>query len=143
MQIGGVAVGKSTAAAAVSELFPPGQVEVVATDGFLALDMRVSVNGDEIGQDLLSNMGWPFEELISFHGGLGGPQTEPFILHPGRLRMPDDAVVATYREHGHALLKGMSARSVMAEMFGRVTGCCRGRAASIGWASIAAPIYTE
>jgi type I pantothenate kinase len=32
---GGVAVGKSTAAAAVSELFPPGQVEVVATDGFL------------------------------------------------------------------------------------------------------------
>jgi hypothetical protein len=37
--------------------------------------------------------GCAFEELISFHGGLGGPQTEPFILHPGRLRMPDDAVV--------------------------------------------------
>jgi 2-keto-4-pentenoate hydratase/2-oxohepta-3-ene-1,7-dioic acid hydratase in catechol pathway len=35
-------------------------------DGFLALDMRVSVNGEEIGQDLLSNMGWPFEELISY-----------------------------------------------------------------------------
>jgi 2-keto-4-pentenoate hydratase/2-oxohepta-3-ene-1,7-dioic acid hydratase in catechol pathway len=35
-------------------------------DGFLALDMRVSVNGTEIGQDLLSNMGWPFEELISY-----------------------------------------------------------------------------
>ncbi|WP_104523481.1 fumarylacetoacetate hydrolase family protein [Blastococcus atacamensis] len=35
-------------------------------DGFLALDMRVSVNGVEIGQDLLSNMGWPFEELISY-----------------------------------------------------------------------------
>jgi 2-keto-4-pentenoate hydratase/2-oxohepta-3-ene-1,7-dioic acid hydratase in catechol pathway len=35
-------------------------------DGFLALDMRVSVNGAEIGQDLLSNMGWPFEELISY-----------------------------------------------------------------------------
>ena len=28
--------------------------------------MRVSVNGVEIGQDLLSNMGWPFEELISY-----------------------------------------------------------------------------
>ncbi len=42
-----------------------------------------------------------------------------------------DAVVATYREHGHALLKGMSARSVMAEMFGRVTGCCRGRGGSM------------
>ena len=35
-------------------------------DGFLALDMRVAVNGVEIGQDLLSNMGWPFEELISY-----------------------------------------------------------------------------
>ena len=30
-------------------------------DGFLALDLRVSVNGAEIGHDLLSNMGWPFE----------------------------------------------------------------------------------
>jgi len=35
-------------------------------DGFLALDMRVSVNGTEVGQDLLSNMGWPFEELIAY-----------------------------------------------------------------------------
>ena len=44
---------------------------------------------------------------------------------------PQDAVVATYREHGHALLKGMSARSVMAEMHGRVTGCARGRGGSM------------
>ena len=35
-------------------------------DGFLALDMRCQVNDVEIGQDLLSNMGWPFEELISY-----------------------------------------------------------------------------
>jgi 2-keto-4-pentenoate hydratase/2-oxohepta-3-ene-1,7-dioic acid hydratase in catechol pathway len=35
-------------------------------DGFLALDMRVAVNGVEIGQDLLSNMGWPFEELVAY-----------------------------------------------------------------------------
>ena len=35
-------------------------------DGFLALDLRVSVNGAEVGQDLLSNMGWPFEELIAY-----------------------------------------------------------------------------
>jgi 2-keto-4-pentenoate hydratase/2-oxohepta-3-ene-1,7-dioic acid hydratase in catechol pathway len=35
-------------------------------EGFLALDMRVSVNGVEVGQDLLSNMGWPFEELIAY-----------------------------------------------------------------------------
>ncbi len=36
------------------------------TDGFLALDLRVSVNGAEVGQDLLSNMGWPFEELAAY-----------------------------------------------------------------------------
>ncbi|GAB4079210.1 fumarylacetoacetate hydrolase family protein [Modestobacter muralis] len=35
-------------------------------DGFLALDLRVSVNGTQVGQDLLSNMGWPFEELIAY-----------------------------------------------------------------------------
>ncbi|MCZ2828827.1 fumarylacetoacetate hydrolase family protein [Modestobacter sp. VKM Ac-2986] len=35
-------------------------------EGFLALDMRVAVNGTQVGQDLLSNMGWPFEELISY-----------------------------------------------------------------------------
>jgi 2-keto-4-pentenoate hydratase/2-oxohepta-3-ene-1,7-dioic acid hydratase in catechol pathway len=37
-------------------------------DGFLALDMRVAVNGERIGQDLLSNMGWPFEELAAYAG---------------------------------------------------------------------------
>ena len=37
--------------------------------------------------------GCAFEELISFHGGLGGPQTRPFILHPERLRMPDEPLL--------------------------------------------------
>jgi 2-keto-4-pentenoate hydratase/2-oxohepta-3-ene-1,7-dioic acid hydratase in catechol pathway len=37
-------------------------------EGFLALDMRVSVNGVLVGQDLLSNMGWPFEELVAYAG---------------------------------------------------------------------------
>ncbi len=44
---------------------------------------------------------------------------------------PDDNVVATYREHGHALARGMSAESVMAEMYGRVEGCSRGRGGSM------------
>ncbi|SFT02016.1 fumarylacetoacetate hydrolase family protein [Saccharopolyspora flava] len=35
-------------------------------DGFLRLPMSVSVNGERIGHDLLSNMGWPFEELVSY-----------------------------------------------------------------------------
>ena len=42
-----------------------------------------------------------------------------------------DNVIATYREHGHALLKGVSADAIMAEMFGRVDGCSRGRGGSM------------
>ena len=34
--------------------------------------------------------GCAFEELISFHGGIGGPQTRPFILHPAELEVPDE-----------------------------------------------------
>jgi pyruvate dehydrogenase E1 component alpha subunit len=44
---------------------------------------------------------------------------------------PDDAVVATYREHGHALLRGVSAEAILAEMYGRQEGCCRGRGGSM------------
>jgi pyruvate dehydrogenase E1 component subunit alpha len=44
---------------------------------------------------------------------------------------PDDAIVATYREHGHALARGISARCIMAEMFGKVEGCSRGRGGSM------------
>lgn len=44
---------------------------------------------------------------------------------------PEDSIVATYREHAHALLRGVPARSIMAEMFGKVTGCCRGRGGSM------------
>ena len=42
-----------------------------------------------------------------------------------------DAVLATYREHGHALLRGISAESIMAEMFGKATGCSGGRGGSM------------
>jgi pyruvate dehydrogenase E1 component alpha subunit len=44
---------------------------------------------------------------------------------------PEDAVVATYREHGHALARGMTMDSIMAEMFGKVEGCSRGRGGSM------------
>ncbi len=44
---------------------------------------------------------------------------------------PDDAVLATYREHGHALLRGVSADSIMSEMFGKATGCSGGRGGSM------------
>jgi len=47
------------------------------------------------------------------------------------LLRPKDNVMATYREHGHALLKGVSAKSIMAEMFGKIEGCSRGRGGSM------------
>lgn len=42
-----------------------------------------------------------------------------------------DAIVATYREHAHALLWGIPMRSIMAEMFGKQEGCSRGRGGSM------------
>jgi pyruvate dehydrogenase E1 component alpha subunit len=44
---------------------------------------------------------------------------------------PDDAVLSTYREHGHALVRGVPAGAIMAEMFGKANGCCRGRGGSM------------
>ncbi|MGZ4724527.1 MAG: pyruvate dehydrogenase (acetyl-transferring) E1 component subunit alpha [Ilumatobacteraceae bacterium] len=44
---------------------------------------------------------------------------------------PDDNVVATYREHGHALARGITPEAIMAEMFGRVEGCSHGRGGSM------------
>lgn len=43
----------------------------------------------------------------------------------------EDAVVATYREHGHALARGLTADSIMAEMYGKQEGCSRGRGGSM------------
>jgi pyruvate dehydrogenase E1 component alpha subunit len=47
------------------------------------------------------------------------------------LLKPEDNVIATYREHGHALLKGISAKLIMAEMFGKIDGCSKGRGGSM------------
>ena len=44
---------------------------------------------------------------------------------------PEDAIVATYREHGHALARGIDPGRVMAEMYGKVEGCSRGRGGSM------------
>lgn len=43
----------------------------------------------------------------------------------------DDVVFSTHRGHGHALAKGVPAREVMAELFGKATGCSRGRGGSM------------
>ncbi len=43
----------------------------------------------------------------------------------------DDYVVASYREHAHILLRGTTSRSVMAELFGKSTGCSKGKGGSM------------
>jgi len=65
------------------------------TDSFAnAPDILVnSFYDDELEQ------GCAFEELISFHGGLGGPQTRPFILHPVELPMPTEPLVGAAAVH--------------------------------------------
>jgi uncharacterized membrane protein YvlD (DUF360 family) len=52
--------------------------------------------------------GCAFEELISFHGGLGGPQTEPFILHPRALELPAEPLVGA--AHVNEVLRGWRAQ---------------------------------
>jgi len=53
------------------------------------------------------------------------------------LLRPEDNVLGTYREHAHALLKGVSAKQIFAEMFGKVEGCSRGRGGSMHLYSVA------
>jgi pyruvate dehydrogenase E1 component alpha subunit len=54
---------------------------------------------------------------------------------------PDDAIVATYREHAQALLRGVDTGAVMAEMFGKVEGCSRGRGGSMHLFDAATRLY--
>jgi pyruvate dehydrogenase E1 component alpha subunit len=54
---------------------------------------------------------------------------------------PDDAVVATYREHGQALARGLPPSSLMAEMFGKASGCSRGRGGSMHFFDVARRFY--
>jgi pyruvate dehydrogenase E1 component alpha subunit len=68
---------------------------------------------------------------------------------------PADAIVSTYREHGHALARGVPMGALMAELYGKAAGCSRGRGGSMhffdasrrfygGWAIVAGglPIAT-
>jgi uncharacterized membrane protein YvlD (DUF360 family) len=65
------------------------------TDGFLHVaDILV---GSFYDADL--DEACAFEELISFHGGLGGPQTRPFILHPVELPSPAEPIVGAVAVH--------------------------------------------
>jgi uncharacterized membrane protein YvlD (DUF360 family) len=73
---------------------------LLRTDGFphVADIMVGSFYDPELGE------GCAFEELISFHGGLGGPQTQAFLLHPVGLPVPNEPIVGA--AHVHELLAG-------------------------------------
>ena len=43
----------------------------------------------------------------------------------------DDVITSTHRPHGHCLAKGMTTKEMMAELFGRTTGCCKGKGGSM------------
>ena len=53
----------------------------------------------------------------------------------------EDRIVSTYREHGHALARGMSMEAVMAEMYGKANGCSRGRGGSMHLFDISRRFY--
>jgi pyruvate dehydrogenase E1 component alpha subunit len=54
---------------------------------------------------------------------------------------PDDAVVATYREHGQALARGLAAGGLMAEMYGKANGVSRGRGGSMHFFDVGRRFY--
>ena len=44
---------------------------------------------------------------------------------------PDDVITSTHRPHGHSLAKGLTAEAALGELFGKVTGCCKGKGGSM------------
>ena len=74
---------------------PEAAQHLARTDGFSNVaDIMI---GSFYSADL--EQGCAFEELISFHGGLGGPQTRPFILYPVELAAPKQPILGAARVH--------------------------------------------
>ena len=84
----------------LGDFSPNAPQHLLRTDGFphVADIMVGSFYDPELDE------GCAFEELISFHGGLGGPQTRPFILYPRWLPLPDEPLIGAAAVHG--LLSG-------------------------------------
>ena len=75
---------------------PTAASHLLRTDGFTHVaDIMVGSFYDPMLEE-----GCAFEELISFHGGIGGPQTRPFILHPPGLAVPDEPIMGAAAVHG-------------------------------------------
>ena len=102
---------------------------------------KKSDNDHALGKSLLHSMILQrrFEEKVAEAYALGkiGGFCHLYIgqeaVSTGTLSLlrDDDYVVTTYRDHGQAIVRGMSPRSVMAELFGRIDGCSRGKGGSM------------
>ena len=95
----------------------------------------------DAGKELLEDMllGRQFEDMCAqmyYRGKMfgfvhlysGQEAVSTGVIKAGR---SDDYVCSTYRDHVHALSKGVPSRQVMAELFGKSTGCCRGQGGSM------------
>lgn len=117
------------------------QIRAVAAPAKTTAAKGSAIVTPEVAKDLYYDMvlGREFEEMCAqmyYRGKMFG-----FVhLYSGqeavssgviRLLRQDDYVVSTYRDHVHALSKGVPAREVMAELFGKKTGCCRGQGGSM------------
>ena len=84
-----VAGGAVTGVDPLAAFSPTAARHLRRTDGFPHVaDIVVNSFYDPVTEEACA-----FEELISFHGGLGGPQTEPFVLHPAHLPLPGEPIV--------------------------------------------------
>ncbi len=91
---------------------PTARQHLLRTDGFAHVgDIMIGSFYDPQLEE-----GCAFEELISFHGGLGGPQTRPFVLYPAGLDAPEGPIVGAAAVHG--LLTGWR-RSFQGEAGGK------------------------
>jgi hypothetical protein len=66
------------------------EVDAFRTTADLMINARYDPETDEV---------YAFEEQVGSHGGLGGPQTHPFVLHPAELSPPDAPIVTSVALH--------------------------------------------
>ena len=102
---------------------PTAPQHLLRTDGFAHVaDIMVgSFYDPELDE------GCAFEELICFHGGIGGLQTRPFILHPSHLEVPAGPIIGAASVHGilagwRATLHGLGNGATPAQVAPPVAG---------------------
>jgi uncharacterized membrane protein YvlD (DUF360 family) len=84
-----LATGRVEGEDPLAEFSPNAPQHLLRTDGFAhAPDIAVGSFYDPALEE-----GCAFEELISFHGGIGGPQTRPFLIHPVELPLREGPIV--------------------------------------------------